>query len=1038
MSENANNLLTPGGSLRPAPAPNVAPALSRPRRLEMVLASGLVLLVAGVLASFPARNSEVWRHLATGRALVTGSCGLGVDPFAYTTEGIAWVNHAWLYDVLLFTAYQGNGECLVGVKVLVVLALTVFVLLAAGLRESPWIAAVASAVAFVAMGPALILDSSVVSYLLFGFTLWWLRRSASAASPDWSLRMHLPLFLAFILWANCDEWFVLGLVTVGLFWLGTALQERGTGAQATGPTRLLLVFIVCVAVCLVNPFHAGVFRLPSALGTPTLRRLISWSWPDSPVALAAFAMLAVIGLRCLVAARLGQVIVFLALLGLSVYRRECVPFFAIAAAPLVARNWQAISARPSSARLRGFGALTAAAALLALAVLACPGWLQGPFERRGWFLHTDPSLQLMVQQLAEWHREGELGERRRGFAISTDAAHYVEWFCPEEKVFLDSRAQLFPPEVVTAFAQAAQTISAERPAALEEPAWIEARALLDRWGIGYTLIADPTDRRMANALRNLWQAPGEWSLVGLQGRAAVFARQTPLERRLKLTPVDLARRAFDPAVASRAPRQGPGREPEPRAWWDCFAWSDPAGTLDRDECIVDVTHFESLRGAYLQRHRTTWEAEATAALLGAVLPPRACGIHAVTGSLPLALLAASREPMDPARMTPLEILAYSMIVADAQKSDQGPPGSLLLAVRAGRRALHAEPDDPLTQLRLGRAYERLHRQTVERRSAAAFPLLEQLRKVQALVALQRAVRLRPDLLSGHELLAALYLEAKGYDLALPHVQAQLRLSKAAGPRPNESIQEFELRIEQLADHERKLGVHVRETLNLVDTQSFKLDVYARADLAQRSGLPGHALDQLKLSEYVNFGREGAILELHLLLHAGYTREVRSWFDPDWEPALGTFNYRWLQTILAATDGDYDEADEQLQRLIVPTVDLSELGRRNVRPGSALALLFGQQMLDGASIDSRQPVMHAVTGAPGRSPESQANFVRRLQSIAMIPRQEADLQTLRGVLALETGAIVPAQHAFRSALSAWNGDDGSAALARHYLALMREK
>jgi tetratricopeptide (TPR) repeat protein len=389
--------------------------------------------------------------------------------------------------------------------------------------------------------------------------------------------------------------------------------------------------------------------------------------------------------------------------------------------------------------------------------------------------------------------------------------------------------------------------------------------------------------------------------------------------------------------------------------------------------------------------------------------------------------------MNPAGASPLEILAYRTIIAAAQLSDQGPPGSLLLAVRAARRALHADPDDPLTHLRLGRAYERLHRQTVERRFAPSFPLLEQLRKVQALVALQRAVRLRPDLLSAHELLASLYEESQGFDLALPHVQAQLRLNQAAGPRANETAQGFGSRIEQLADHERKLGIHVRETLNLVETQSFKLDVYARADLAQRSGLPAHALEQLLRSiGYADFGREGAILELHLLLHAGRTEEVRSWFDPDWEPALGSFNYHWLQAILAATDGNYDHADDHLERLIVSTIDLPELGIPRARPGPALALLFGQQMLNGGAINPWQPVMQAVTLAP----ESQAFFLRRLQGIAITPRQEADLQALRGLLALETGTIEEAQRAFRAALTAWNGDDGSAALARHYLGLIR--
>jgi hypothetical protein len=67
------------------------------RRLDIALAAG-VLVFAFLVASFPVRNSDFWQHLATGRLLSEGEYKFGVDPFSWTTEGIYWANHAWLFD----------------------------------------------------------------------------------------------------------------------------------------------------------------------------------------------------------------------------------------------------------------------------------------------------------------------------------------------------------------------------------------------------------------------------------------------------------------------------------------------------------------------------------------------------------------------------------------------------------------------------------------------------------------------------------------------------------------------------------------------------------------------------------------------------------------------------------------------------------------------------------------------------------------------------------------------------------------------------
>src|SRR5262245_38105483 len=66
------------------PAPHRLPAApehhGRHSRVDLALAV-LVLSLAFLAASFPARNSDLWFHLATGRRLAQGQYTFGTDPF---------------------------------------------------------------------------------------------------------------------------------------------------------------------------------------------------------------------------------------------------------------------------------------------------------------------------------------------------------------------------------------------------------------------------------------------------------------------------------------------------------------------------------------------------------------------------------------------------------------------------------------------------------------------------------------------------------------------------------------------------------------------------------------------------------------------------------------------------------------------------------------------------------------------------------------------------------------------------------------------
>src|SRR6476660_7182006 len=98
-----------GGS--PAPAARAQPTLRASPFLagfDWVLAV-CVLTLAFLIASFSVRNSDFWMHLASGRLLATGQYEFGKDPFSYVGADRNWVNHAWLFDWLVYQLYKAAG-----------------------------------------------------------------------------------------------------------------------------------------------------------------------------------------------------------------------------------------------------------------------------------------------------------------------------------------------------------------------------------------------------------------------------------------------------------------------------------------------------------------------------------------------------------------------------------------------------------------------------------------------------------------------------------------------------------------------------------------------------------------------------------------------------------------------------------------------------------------------------------------------------------------------------------------------------------------
>lgn len=463
-------------------------------------ASALLVLVGGFLAaSFVARNSDVWLHLAAGRGLVTGTYSLGTDPFAYTTAGRPWVDANWLYELGAYLLYTANptGGALIAVKAAAFAGAfgLLFLIRRAGQAVLPWVVFVGLGV--MATAPAATLRPVVASMLFLSSTLVIL--FATAWEPG---KWKRPAMLAglFAVWANVDAWCILGPLTVGLTLLGEVIQrnilaasdEPDDGAMFTVPAiaDLKRTFFLGLATCLLNPtFLIGLTKsptdavsqlVPAELGFTLPRTELShdrdlFTTAMSPLSTVYLenaglgynlnglaAVLILVGGGTAIGAgyarvRASHVVLWAGFVLLALWHYRLIPYFAIVAVPLAASHLNAVSSRvrltsATDTRSRiivtasGIARIVTVTAAFLMVAVAYPGWLHSQktgdpslVNRVEWAVEADAGLVRAAKILEQWRADGKLPETDHGLNLNVDFGNVCAWFAPREKVFVDSR-----------------------------------------------------------------------------------------------------------------------------------------------------------------------------------------------------------------------------------------------------------------------------------------------------------------------------------------------------------------------------------------------------------------------------------------------------------------------------------------------------------------------------------------------------------------------------------------------------------------------
>ncbi len=513
-----------------------------PARLLAAAGIAWVLFVAFSFAFTPLRASQdEWWHLKAGKWIVENGRLPQNDLFTYTAADMRWHNHEWLAQVIFYRVFAWGGRnalgdvrALVLFKALLVAATFALVVRLAWHHARSWPVALLVALAGADMSHRTIFPRPpVFSYLIFAAWLLALYQWKAGRLRGRWLWLFVPCM---VVWANLHGMCLLGIVAVGSFAAGEALEfaaarwrsrRAADGDAPAGPDpraalrpfgMLTALTVAVTLAATANPSGYHLFTLGrNFTADPLLRKVILEMLPPPfSIRLNATFWIVVPLFAVLFIANRGRMRVgadyvlsgFFLFQALSHWR--LLPLFAIAsAAPLgcvfagvLERG--ALLTRPGTRAALG----TLAVLLGGYYVFAMGEPPPQTFFRRNMDLVRGKFMERAdyPEPMMRFVREARLPDR---MFSEINYCGYVMWSLSPElhKLFTDNRFDLFgsrfyPQEytMVHALDKGGEFIGGHRI----DKSW---RELLDFWGINFVIIS--RDKPLDAALRKT----GRWDLV---------------------------------------------------------------------------------------------------------------------------------------------------------------------------------------------------------------------------------------------------------------------------------------------------------------------------------------------------------------------------------------------------------------------------------------------------------------------------------------------------------------------------------------------
>ncbi len=186
------------------------------------LAASMVLFGLIVFAAnIEIKDMDLWLHLAAGRHILTNFSIPQVDIFSNTMAGTPWINHEWLFQVIVHSAYQWGGpDGLITLRVIVVGLTFALLLLWGWSHHRQLVPTFVLLLMLLVYQMRLTLRPDVFSLLFFSLYVIILTSSINKK------RGLICLFFIQILWCNMHGFFILGPLLILVGWIGESIKRH--------------------------------------------------------------------------------------------------------------------------------------------------------------------------------------------------------------------------------------------------------------------------------------------------------------------------------------------------------------------------------------------------------------------------------------------------------------------------------------------------------------------------------------------------------------------------------------------------------------------------------------------------------------------------------------------------------------------------------------------------------------------------------------------------------------------------------------------
>jgi len=231
------------------------------KRLSIIVGLFLLAAVFAVhifVANMEIKDLDLWLHIGVGRYIVQHGFHIpSVDVLSCSIAGKPWINHEWLFQVLVYFIYQNWGADGLITMQTVLVTVTLLTLLLLGYNNEKQLATI-----FCLLLVSLVYQGrfttrpDLFSLLFFSLYIYFL---SLYIDRKWSVAV---LFIIQVLWTNMHGFFFFGplFVLIGLTaeWLKRHVRlpyEWNKMGRLTNEEyrRLKIILVTVVLACFVNP-----------------------------------------------------------------------------------------------------------------------------------------------------------------------------------------------------------------------------------------------------------------------------------------------------------------------------------------------------------------------------------------------------------------------------------------------------------------------------------------------------------------------------------------------------------------------------------------------------------------------------------------------------------------------------------------------------------------------------------------------------------------------------------------------------------------